>query len=81
MRQELTAYDHKLNDRPFAVVATKVDIAGKSDRLAQLQAYCRRHKYKCLPISAATREGLDDLVTFVGKRVESLRKTPCEMNS
>jgi len=81
MRQELTAYDHTLNDRPFAVVATKVDIAGKSDRLAQLQTYCRRHKYKCLPISAATREGLDDLVTFVGKRVESLRKTPCEMNS
>ena len=81
MRQELAAYDASLNERPFAVVATKIDIAGKSDRLAQLQAYCRRHKYKCLPVSAATREGLDDLVAFVGKRVDSLRKTPCEMSS
>jgi GTP-binding protein len=81
MRQELGAYDESLVHRPFAIVATKIDIAGKSDRLAQLQTYCRRHKYKCLPISAATREGLDVLVAFVGKRVEALRKTPCEMNS
>lgn len=81
MRQELAAYDATLNNRPFAVVATKVDISGKSDRLKQLQIYCRRHKHKCFPISAATREGLDDLVVFVGKQVDSLRKTPCETSS
>jgi GTP-binding protein len=81
MRQELAAYDAALNDRPFAVVATKIDISGKSDRLAQLQAYCRRRKYRCFPVSAATREGLDDLVTFVGKQVAALRKSPCEANS
>lgn len=81
MRQELAAYDDTLNDRPFAIVATKIDISGKSDRLKQLQTYCRRHKYKCFPVSAATREGLDELVAFVGKQVESLRKTPCETNS
>jgi GTP-binding protein len=81
MRQELAAYDETLNSRPFAVVATKVDISGKSDRLKQLQTYCRRHKYKCFPVSAATREGLDELVAFVGKQVDSLRKTPCETRS
>lgn len=81
MRQELAAYDAALNDRPFAVVATKIDISGKSDRLAQLQAYCRHRKYRCFPVSAATREGLDDLVTFVGKQVAALRKSPCEANS
>lgn len=81
MRQELAAYDETLNSRPFAVVATKVDISGKSDRLKQLQTYCRRHKYKCFPVSAATREGLDELVAFVGKQVDSLRKTPCETSS
>lgn len=81
MRQELAAYDETLNSRPFAIVATKIDVSGKSDRLSQLQSYCRRRKYKCLPISAATREGLDELVAFVGKQVESLRKTPCETSS
>lgn len=81
MRQELAAYDAALNNRPFAIVATKVDISGKSDRLNELQSYCRRHRYRCFPVSAATREGLDKLVLFVGKQVETLRKTPCETNS
>jgi len=81
MRQELAAYDGTLSDRPFAVVATKVDISGTNDRLTQLQTYCRRHKYRCFPVSAATREGLDELVAFVGKQVDGLRKTPCGTNS
>lgn len=81
MRQELAAYDETLNNRPFAIVATKIDLSGTNERLRQLQSYCRRRRYKCLPISAATREGLDELVAFVGKQVESLRKTPCETSS
>jgi GTP-binding protein len=81
MRQELAAYDEALNDRPFAVVATKIDISGACDRLKQLQTYCKRRKYTCLPISSATREGLDDLITFVGAQVDRLRKTPCETRS
>jgi GTP-binding protein len=81
MRQELAAYDDTLKKRPFAVVATKMDISGASERLAQLQAYCKRRKYRCFPVSSATREGLDDLITFVGKQVDKLRQTPCEMKS
>jgi GTP-binding protein len=81
MRQELAAYDEALNDRPFAVVATKIDISGACDRLKQLQTYCKRRKYACLPISSATREGLDELIAFVGAQVDRLRKTPCETRS
>jgi GTP-binding protein len=81
MRQELAAYDEALNGRPFAVVATKIDISGACDRLIQLQAYCRCHQYTCFPVSSATREGLDDLVTFVGRQVDGLRKTPCGTKS
>jgi GTPase len=81
MRQELAAYDEALNDRPFAVVATKIDISGACDRLTQLQTYCKRHKYTCLPVSSATREGLADVITFVGSQVDRLRKTPCETRS
>jgi len=81
MRQELDAYDKTLNKRPFAIVATKIDVSGASGRLSQLQAYCKRRKYKCFPVSSATREGLDELIAFVGKKVDSLRNTPCETNS
>lgn len=81
MRQELEAYDETLNQRPFAIVATKTDISGTSERLSQLQAYCKKRKYKCFPVSAATREGLAELVAYVGKQVDALRTTPCETNS
>ncbi len=81
MRQELKAYDDLLTTRPFAIVATKVDSSGQGDRLRELHAYCRRKKYRCFAVSAATREGLDDLVTFVGRQVDVLRHMPCETTS
>ncbi|TMQ29115.1 MAG: GTPase ObgE [Nitrospirae bacterium] len=81
MRQELAAYDEPITTRPFAVVATKIDVAGDKARLRELQKYCNRHHYTCLPISAATREGLTELVTYIGQQVAQLRATPCETNS
>ena len=81
MRQELAAYDEPITTRPFAVAATKIDVAGDKARLRELQKYCNRHYYTCLPISAATREGLTELVTYIGQQVAQLRATPCETNS
>ncbi len=81
MRHELAAYDGSLAARPFAVVGTKMDIQGSGTRVASLRAYCKQRRMKFLPISAVTREGLDELVRYVGRRVEALRKAPCETNS
>jgi len=81
LRRELAAYDGGLTQRPFVVVPTKIDVIGTSERLAQLQTYCRLNGYPCLPISAATNKGLDDLIIYLGKQVERLRKTPCETSS
>ncbi|UVT17121.1 MAG: GTPase ObgE [Nitrospira sp.] len=81
LRQELAAYDPTLTRRPFAVVATKIDVIGQSERLAQLQTYCRQQGYPCLAISAATNQGLDNLILHVGKQMETLRTIPCETHS
>jgi GTP-binding protein len=81
LRQELAAYDEPITTRPFAVVATKIDVGGDKARLRELQKYCKRHHYTCLPISAATREGLTELVTYVGQQVVHLRAMPCATNS
>jgi GTP-binding protein len=81
LRRELAAYDDLITTRPFAVVATKTDVAGDRARLQELQKYCADHRYTCLPISAATREGLTELVTYVGPQVARLRAIPCETNS
>ncbi|HEY6085125.1 MAG TPA: GTPase ObgE, partial [Nitrospira sp.] len=81
MRHELESYDPSLAKRPFAVVATKIDIGGDGERLKKLQAYCKRRRYTCLSISAATRDGLTDLITFVGQRVDQLRAAACATKS
>ena len=81
LRRELAAYDATLTTRPFAVVPTKIDVLGTSDRLTSVQSFCRSRGYLCLPISAATNEGLDNLIMFVGKQIESQRKQACETNS
>jgi GTP-binding protein len=81
MRRELTAYDVDLARRPFALVGTKIDIKGTGERLNRLRTYCQRRMLPFFAISAATREGLEELVRYVGQQVESLRKAPCETNS
>lgn len=81
MRRELTAYDEALACRPFAVVGSKVDVKGNGERLERLRKYCQRRKLPFFAISAATREGLDEFIRYVGQQVERLRTTPCETNS
>jgi len=80
MQKELVAYDPALKTRPFAVVGTKLDIRGNGQRLDRLRTYCKRHRLRFFPISAVTREGLDALIIFAGKQVESLR-APCATTS
>ncbi len=80
MRKELVAYDPALKTRPLAVVGTKLDIRGNDQRLDRLRTYCKRHRLRFFPISAVTREGLDALIIFAGKQVESLR-APCATTS
>ncbi|GAB1724025.1 MAG: GTPase ObgE [Nitrospira sp. CR1.1] len=81
MRHELSAYDDALAARPFAVVGTKLDVKGEGERLERLRTYCQRRKISFFAISAATREGLDECIRYMGQQVERLRKTPCETNS
>jgi GTP-binding protein len=80
LRRELDAYDPQLMSRPFAVIGTKLDIKGDGRHLARLRGYCARQSLDFFAVSAATGEGLDPLIRFVGKQVESLR-TPCVTSS
>ncbi|TKB76450.1 MAG: GTPase ObgE [Nitrospira sp.] len=73
MRHELASFDESMTSKPFAVVATKLDIRSE-ERLEALRAYCRRHQFPFHAISAATREGVDELVAYVGRQVESVRQ-------
>jgi GTP-binding protein len=80
LRKELAAYDPSLGTRPFAVVGTKIDIKGDGRHLRRLRAYCKRLHLDFFAVSAATGEGIDALIPFVGKQVDDL-KAVCATNS
>jgi len=54
-------------------MSVTMDSQGNGERLEQLRAYCRRRRLRFFAVSAITREGLDPLIQFVGKKVGALR--------
>ena len=56
---ELKEYGFGLDKRPVIYVASKMDEEGAADRL---KAFEKKAKIKCLPISALTEEGIDELL-------------------
>jgi GTP-binding protein len=61
LRQELKLYDPTLADRPWIVIANKMDLPEAAENL---KAFKRRfRKREVIPISAATDQGIDHLKT------------------
>jgi GTP-binding protein len=60
LRHELNTYRPGLGDRPAAVVANKLDLAGAEERLAELVADC---PLEVFPISGKTGLGLAHMLT------------------
>ena len=77
LRNELESYDSAMLQRPFAIVGTKVDSQGSGENLLKLQGYCEQNLVPFFPISAVTREGLPDLLTFMGQQIHKAKNT-CE---
>ena len=72
LQEELSAFDLTLGKRAFAVVGTKIDAQGNGQRRLEIERYCRDQQVTFFPISAATREGLDTLRTFMAQRLQEI---------
>ncbi|MBL9156763.1 MAG: GTPase ObgE [Verrucomicrobiales bacterium] len=59
LRQELKLYDERLTERPWLIVANKMDLPESADKLEALRT--RFAKQEIIPISADTGLGLDAL--------------------
>jgi len=59
LRRELDLYDPTLSDRPWAVIANKMDLPEAADHLKAFKQKFR--KIEILPISAEHREGIDSV--------------------
>ena len=72
INRELAAYNKDMATRPQIVVATKLDALDVPERLESLKRRAKKDRKPFFAISSATREGVDELVFAMAKRLEQL---------
>lgn len=73
INRELAAFDAGLAAKPQIVAVNKLDLVETRDRLAALTAALARRGIELHPISAATGEGVQELILLAGRRWRELR--------
>ncbi len=77
INKELELYSTELISKPQVVVGTKLDIKGNGQRLDRLVHYCKDNGYIFFAISAITGEGVEELLTYLGRKVEEYNEATC----
>ena len=71
INHELVGFSAELAERPQIVLGNKCDIATE-EQIADFKAYVEEKGYTFMPISAATRQGIDKLPAIVYNRLKEL---------
>ena len=72
---ELRAFNESLGEKPMIVVATKLDATTDRTRLVELRNFCAQCQLPFYAISAATGEGVRDLVLAIADALEKIPKS------
>ena len=75
---ELTAFSETLTEKPMIVVATKLDATTDRTKLETLRAFCVERGLEFHAISAATGEGVRDLVRSIADALDKIPKASHE---
>jgi len=73
---ELRAFSESLADKPMIVVATKLDATTDRTRLETLREFCGERGLEFHAISAATGEGVRELVRSIADALDKIPKAP-----
>jgi GTPase len=71
---ELHAFSATLTEKPMIVVATKLDATTDRTRLETLRGFCAQRGLELHAISAATGEGVRDLVRSIADALDKIPK-------
>lgn len=74
INREINAWNPDMAKKPQVVALNKVDITEARERLPMLLKFFKAKDMAVFPISAATGEGLNKLVNYVGREVARLRE-------
>ena len=69
---ELAAFSESLTQKPMIVVATKLDATTDRTRLEELREFCAKRRLEFHAISAATGEGVRDLVRGMADALDKI---------
>src|SRR5262245_28853518 len=75
INNELLAFSEKLGEKPMIVVATKLDATSDRTRLEELRKFCAQRELPFHAISAATGQGVRDLVLAIADTLDRIPKS------
>jgi GTP-binding protein len=78
IKGELRAFSETLTEKPAIVVATKLDATTDRTRLDALREFCGEQKLEFHAISAATGEGVRELVRSIADALDKIPKPAAE---
>lgn len=76
IHDELEKYNLRLTERPQVIVANKMDMPGAEDHLAEFKEKLNDPSIPVFPISALTRQGLNELLFKVADLLETTPEFP-----
>ncbi|MEF9990780.1 MAG: GTPase ObgE [Romboutsia sp.] len=74
INSELSLYNEKLSSRPQIVVANKMDILDDESKFEEFKNELEDRGYKVFKMSAATREGIDDVIAYVSQMLKEVEE-------
>jgi GTPase len=78
---ELSAFSERLTHKPSIVVATKFDATTDLTRLEALRHFCKQHHLEFHSISAATGEGVKELVRSIADALDKIPRVVSDLES
>ena len=72
INDELKLYNEKLSTRPQVVVANKIDIMEDESNIENFKNELESRGYKVFKMSAATRQGVDDVIAYVSQLLKEV---------
>ncbi|MDY6052680.1 MAG: GTPase ObgE [Anaerovibrio sp.] len=78
INKELKLYSEKIARRTQILAANKMDLPGAQENLPRLQELADKEGIKLFPISAATRQGLKELIACVSQAIDDYVEEPEE---
>jgi GTP-binding protein len=81
VNSELAAYEENLLARPMIVALNKIDVPEARERLESLSASLQTRGFDTLPISAATGEGVPELMQSVAAKLRHVQEPEAEVET